>query len=103
MAEAYKLWARTMRGQRMLGNETADCDPEAPQQALQELCRRMDIPRPLWLGKHQKEYDAFRRTSFSQDHFMEHIAFSRLEIELILPDDQGGAKRRGPRTPLLDA
>ena len=103
MAGEYKLWVRSMRGQRILGNETADCDPEAPQQALQELCRRLDIPRPLWLGKHQKEYDSFRRTAFTQDHFMEPIAFSRLEIELILPDEQRAAQRRSPRNPLTDA
>ena len=100
MAAEYQLWARKMRGQRILGSETEPCNPQEPQQALQELCRRMDIPRPLWLGKHQKEYDGFRRTAFSQDHFMERIAFSRLEIELIVPEEE---RKKGKRIPLMDA
>jgi hypothetical protein len=100
MPEESRLWARKVRGQRLMASETEPCDPAAPQAALQEICRRMDVPRPLWLGKHQKEYDAFRRTAFTQDHFMEPIAFTRLEIELILPEDQ---KKRGARIPLMDA
>ena len=100
MTEACRLWARTVRGQRVIASETEPCDPLAPQIALQEICRRMDVPRPLWLGKHQKEYDTFRRTSFAQDHFMEPIAFTRLEIELILPEDQ---RQPGRRNPLTDA
>lgn len=100
MAEESRLWARKMRGQRILASDTEPCDPADPQAALQELCRRMDVQRPMWLGKHQKEYDAFRRTSFSPEHFIEPVGFSRLEIELILPEDQ---KRKAPRNPYTDA
>lgn len=100
MAEECKLWMRKMRGQRIVSSDTEPCDPENPHAALAELCRRMDVPRPMWLSKHQKEFDAFRRTAFTQDHFVEHIPFTRLELELILPDSPA---RRGQRNPLTDA
>ncbi len=100
MAEECRLWARKMRGTKILASETEPCDPANPQEALMEICRRMDVPRPLWMSKHQKEYEAFSRTHFTQDHFVEHIPFSRLEIELFLPD---GPQKRTQRNPLMDA
>ena len=100
MSDPSKLWARKLRGQKILSSDTEPCDPEDPQAALMEICRRMDVPRPLWLTKHQKEFDAFRRTAFTQDHFVERIAFTKLEIELIFPDEP---RKRGQRNPLTDA
>ena len=94
------LWVRKMRGQRIAASDTEPCDPTDPQPALAEVCRRMDVPRPLWLSKHQKEFDAFRRTAFAQEHFVERIPFTRLEIELIQPD---APPRRTQRNPLTDA
>ena len=100
MTEECKLWARKLRGQRIIASDTEPCDPTDPQAALLEICRRMDVPRPLWLTKHQKEFDAFRRTAFTQDHYVERIAFTKLEIELILSD---APQKRGQRNPLMDA
>ena len=100
MAVECKLWARKVRGQRILLSDTEPCDPADPQAALAEICRRMDVPRPLWLAKHQKEFDAFGCTAFAQDHFMERIAFTKLEIELIQPD---APRKPGRRDPLTDA
>jgi hypothetical protein len=37
----------------------------------------------MWLGKHEFEFEQFRRTAFTQDHFVEEISFDRMEIELI--------------------
>ena len=63
------------------------------------LCRRFDVPRPLWLRKNENEFQEFGRTHFTQDHFLESIPFTRMEIELIAPD----APRRHARNPLTDA
>ena len=100
MTGECKLWARAMRGQRIVMSDAEPCDPDDPQAALAELCRRMHVPRPIWLSKHQKEFDAFRRTAFTQDHFVERIPFTRLEAELILPD---APAKRAQRHPLTDA
>ncbi len=100
MADENRLWVRKVKGQRVIDSGTEPCDPSDPQRALMEICRRMDVPRPIWLGKHQREYEQFLRTHFTQDHFVEPIAFTRLEIELIQPEDQ---KKSRPRNPLMDA
>lgn len=94
--EENRLWGRLIKGQKIWKQEDVPCDPEHLQPALDALCRAMDLPRPLWLQKHTRELAEFGHTSFRADHFMEPIAFTRLEIELILPEEKR-EKRRDPR------
>ena len=91
-----RLWARIIRKHRIERQGTYDCRYEDVQEALTELCREFDIPRPLWLGKHEREYEAFRRTQFLPEHFMEDVPFQRLEIEY-LDDDDRNRRSRDPR------
>lgn len=97
--EENRLWGRLIKGQKILRQETVPCDPEDLQPALDVLCRALDLPRPLWLQKHTREIAEFGHTSFRADHFMEPIAFSRLEIELIQPEE----KRKKTRDPRIEA
>ena len=94
-----RLWRRIVKGTRILKSETVPCDPQDIAQALLALCRMFDVPRPLWLNKNEKDFAAFGRTHFTQDHFMEAIPFSRMEIELIQPEEQ----KRHVRNPLMEA
>lgn len=94
-----RLWGRIVKGGRIIRSETVPCDPHSPDEALLLLCRRFDVPRPLWLRKNENEFQEFGRTHFTQDHFLESIPFTRMEIELIAPD----APRRHARNPLTDA
>lgn len=94
-----QLWVRTIRKQRIRGSITLPMPEDDLSAALAEACRQLDIPRPLWLGKHEREYGQFQRTSFTQEHFMEAIAFDRLEIERIDPD----ASPKAPRDPRIEA
>ena len=91
-----RLWARIIKGHRIADQATRDCRYEDVEDALTELCREFDIPRPLWLGKHEREYEAFRRTQFLPEHFMEDVPFQRLEIEY-LDDDDRSRRSRDPR------
>ena len=50
----------------------------------------------IWLNKHQREFDEFRRTQFLPEHFMEDVSFQRLEIEF-LEDDEQPRRSRDPR------
>lgn len=47
-----------------------------------ELCRKLDIPVPLWLRKNTKEFVSFRRTFFTSEQFMENITFDKFEIRV---------------------
>ena len=68
---------------------------EDPESALSEACRKLDLSRPLWLEKNQREWDEFGQTRFLPDAFLEPVDFERLEIEFIDPD----AKKRVSRDP----
>ena len=85
-----RLWARMIVKHRILQSETVDFTDDLPN-ALQELCSKMDIPRPLFLSKHQREWERFQQTSFTKDHFLESIPFEKLEIERI---DENAPKKK---------
>ena len=55
------------------------------QEALSDLCYKLDIARPIWLDKHEQEVARFGRTAFTQEHFLEPIAFDKFEIEFLRP------------------
>ena len=91
-----RLWARIIKRQRIQKDATYECRYEDVEEALTELCREFDIPRPIWLQKHEREYEEFRRTRFLPEHFIEDVSFDRLEIEY-LDDDDRSRKSRDPR------
>ena len=67
--------------------ETLYCyDLGSPAELLEEACRKLDIGRPIWLDKHQREWDEFGLTRFLPDDFLESVDFQRMEIEFIDPD-----------------
>ena len=51
---------------------------------LTELCRPLDLARPVLLQKHLRELEQFNRTAFRPSDFMEDVSFDRFEIELII-------------------
>lgn len=91
-----RLWARIIKRHRIDQQATRDCRFEDVEDALTEMCREFDIPRPIWLEKHYREYESFRRTRFLPEHFMEDVPFQRLEIEY-LDDDDRSRRSSDPR------
>ena len=91
-----RLWARIINRHRIERQATYDCRFEDVEEALTELCHEFDIPRPIWLDKHEREYGEFRRTRFLPEHFMEEVPFQRLEIEF-LEDGDKSRRSNDPR------
>lgn len=83
---ATALWVRTIRHHRMDKQVTVPCGRLDPEDALVEACHQLDISVPLWLDKHQRDWEDFGQTRFLPDAFMDHVGFERLEIEFIDPD-----------------
>lgn len=96
MAEA--LWVKTIRRNRMDKSITEPCTRDDPMEALTEACHRLDIARPMWLDKNQREWDDFGLTRFFADNFSESVPFDRMEIEYIDPD----APKKNSRDPRND-
>jgi len=86
-----RLWVKLIKNHRMIKNTTMPCTWENVQEVLTEVCREFDVSAPMWLSKHEFEFEQFRRTIFTQDHFIEDIRFDRMEIEMI--DDEAPARR----------
>ena len=82
------LWARVIKGHKIIAQETEPCSHDGAEEALEAVCYRLDLPKPLWLDKHRREWDEFNQTRFIPEHFVEAVPFDRLEIEFINPRAQ---------------
>lgn len=94
--EMARLWAKIMVKHRIARQMTVPCAWGEAEAALTEVCREFDIPCPIWLGKHEREFDEFRHTVFFPEHFMEDVPFQKLEIEY-LEDDNKKRRSADPR------
>lgn len=91
-----RLWARVIVRHRIQRQTTVECAFEDVESAMTDICHELDIARPLWLKKHEKEFREFRHTAFLPEHFMEDVPFDRLEIEF-LEDEARSRSSRDPR------
>ena len=91
-----RLWMRIIKKHRIDKQFIAPCAPGGEREALIALCREADLPVPMWLEKHEREFERFRRTAFLPDHFIEEVRFERLEIEF-LEEESKTRVSRDPR------
>ena len=89
------IWVRLIKRHRIWKQETRTCAYSDARDELTEVCRALDVPCPIWMSKHEREFEEFRRTAFNKDHFMESIEFDKLEIEFI--DGDTKKKSQDPR------
>lgn len=83
-----KLWGKIIKNHKIVLQEVALCTEELEYQeqlkhCILELSYTFDIQKPYWLEKNMNEYNKIKKTSFTQDNFMEEIDFDRFEIEVI--------------------
>lgn len=83
---ARMLWVREIRRNRIMRDAVVPCEDGDWQQALVEACRSLDLGLPLILPKALADMDSFAQTRFQPSHFMEAVAFERLEVELFDPE-----------------
>lgn len=83
---ASMLWVRAIRDHRVFRETTIPCGRACPDDALDQACHDLDLPRPLWLEKNRREWDDFGRTRFLPDAFFEALPCNFVEIEYIDPD-----------------
>jgi hypothetical protein len=84
-----RLVGKLYKGTTILKEELVEVGDDAGtyqdrlEQCIIEVCRRLSIDVPLWLGKNTREYAAYRRTSFNADQFFNPVCFDRFEIRTI--------------------
>lgn len=54
--------------------------------ALEEVCIKFDLSKPIWLESNISDFKRHDKTRFSEDNFMEAIDFDYLEIHVIEED-----------------
>lgn len=83
---ATGIWVRLMHKTRIERDTTVNCTLDNWQDALEEACHQLDVPRPMILPRHERDWQQFSQARFLNDHFMEEVPFDRMEVEFIDPD-----------------
>ena len=94
---AGRLWIRLMKRNRLVKSLITDCTRDNPEEALQRMLPTVDLGQPLWLSRHQADWDEYAMTRFLPDHFVEAFPYDSMEISYIYPEDKDKpARRRNP-------
>lgn len=78
-----RIWGILRRGDKIARDMVIELDESDLDEALELLCHKLDIPRPVVLGKHRGEFERFQRTDFRPDDFIESFGFARFEVEVL--------------------
>lgn len=87
----FRLWAKIWKENRMLRDTVIIDDREDTRthkvfRALDEVCIRFDLGKPIWLDSNIREFQQHAKTRFRQDSFIEQIPFDYLEFQIIEED-----------------
>lgn len=88
----FRLWAKIWKENHMLRDtviidEREDTRTHKVFRALDEVCLRFDLGKPIWLDSNIREFQRHAKTRFRQDSFIEQIPFDYLEFQIIEEDD----------------
>lgn len=84
-----KLWGKIILDNKIKNQHVEVCDDsdieyqDQLKSCILKLCYHFDMEKPYWLERNLKEYNKLKRTSFTQDNFVDMIQFDRFEIEVI--------------------
>lgn len=91
-----KLWIKAIRRHKPMKDVTVSCEWGEQKDTLREAMKDMDYPCPMWLTKHEKDFDSFRRVVFKREDFVEDVPFDMLEVEY-LDDSEKKKRSQDPR------
>lgn len=85
----FRMWGKIFEDNRMK-QDTTICigdyslsRTEMVFQALEQMCLTFDLEKPIWLASNISDFQLHSKTRFKQDHFIEHIDFDFMEIQVI--------------------
>lgn len=86
-----RIWGKIWKNNHLLKdttveNLTADTRTHKIFDALDEICLRFDLGKPIWLDVNIREFQQHSRTKFRQDSFIEEIDFDFLELQVLEED-----------------
>ena len=86
-----RIWCKMMQDNHLLKDMTVTDESEETRthkifHALDEVCYAFDLGKPIWLESNVNEFKRHAKTRFTQDSFIEQIAFDFLELQVIEED-----------------
>ena len=85
----FRMWGKLVKNNRTIQDTVAEIPygsltrTQMVFQALDEICVRLDLGKPIWLDTNIREFQLRDRTRFGQDQFIETIDFDFLAIQII--------------------
>lgn len=88
----FRMWAKIFENNHMIedmvivNNDTELTRTKKIFAALDEVCIKFDLGKPIWLEANISEFKKVAKTRFRADNFIESIDFDYLEIQVIEED-----------------
>lgn len=88
----FRLWAKLYKNQHLQQDTVIENDaPDMTRtkkvfSALEQVCYRFDLSKPIWLDTNIKEFQRISKTRFTSDNFIDSFPFDYLEIHVIEED-----------------
>ena len=80
-----KIWARLVTNDKIqkdiIYQSPLKLTPKNYEEWLREICHLLDVPNPVLLGHHYKNFVNFHNTKFKQDDFVETLDYDVLIVE----------------------
>lgn len=82
-----KLWIKLIKNEKITKSILYDVkvfDVKKLLDYLTDICYTLDIPRPIVIEKHYRDFLKFNHTFFKKDDFVENVDFDKLWIEIAI-------------------
>jgi len=84
----FRIWGKIIKDNRLIRdivieNKTDDTRTRKVFCALDTICYKFDLSKPIWLDTNINDFKRHSKTRFTQDSFVEPISFDYLEIQVI--------------------
>ena len=87
-----RIWGKMMKDNKLIKDTVVELyDHEMTRtkkvyRALEQMCETFDLATPIWLEQNKQDFIRHARTRFTQDNFIESIAFDYLDFHVIEED-----------------
>ena len=88
----FRIWGILRKNNKItaefvaVNEDTTLSDEERLQDCIQKICYELDLQRPIWLPKNEREFGEYHRAVLNRDNFMETVSFDTFEVELLIED-----------------
>lgn len=84
----FRLWAKIFSDNRLIRdmviiNDKDETRTKKIMSALDNACYEFDLSKPVWLDANIRDFKQHDKVRFTQDNFIDNIAFDYLEIQVI--------------------